>query len=735
MSSAPAAQVVLPLGRGGARVQTSIGPVQFGAPPETIKDALQAGLAVPSIFVLPPPSAWFSRRRGLTIAELEFPVYYNYFMLSRRVTAVTDAEGAARLGAVLRESLFGPQAIDPAQDYDPSVPADARADLIREADWFRRKPGTAERIELDDVLAVLRYDGDGRVRLGGEVEIQRQVHDDGWTWTLRDGGRVLAEISSDDLGDDLGAHPHPRGPEPPAALHPFAPPELGLTVLGSSHGFDPAGKTTGFVLWINRRGILVDPPTESTVTLRQAGVAPDVVDSVILTHCHADHDAGVFQKVLEAQRVALYTTPTILGSFLRKYVALTGEPEERLRQLFELRPVTIGAPLHIHGGAFRFFYTLHSIPTIGFECRFGGKSFIYSADTLWDPPQIAALADAGVIRGQRRDALVDFPWDRSLVLHEAGVPPIHTPPARLAELPAEVKQRLRLIHIAEADLPAGCGLRLARTGFEHTIVLPVPRHPHADAIEALDALAAMDLFHDFNVARCRDFLAIAARETLPAGALVIGQGEPGERVYIIVSGQAVVVRDGAVLKTYHAGDFFGETALVTGAPRSADVRAKTDLVALAIEKTDFLAFLRGTDLMQGFLRLARNRDLPSWDLMSDNRVLSGLRPRQRTRLQARLEHCRLETDHILWDVGQVAAAAWILDDAEVEVHEGRRVATVGRAAWLGDIDAVTRGRRQRTRAVVVRGGGAFRIGGSHLAEVLEATPALTLSLAGALFVR
>ena len=53
---------------------------------------------------------------------------------------------------------------------------------------------------------------------------------------------------------------------------------------------------------------------------------PRRVDAVILTHCHADHDAGVFQKVREEARVNLYTTPTILGSFLRKYVALTAEP-------------------------------------------------------------------------------------------------------------------------------------------------------------------------------------------------------------------------------------------------------------------------------------------------------------------------------------------------------------------------------------------------------------------------
>ena len=40
---------------------------------------------------------------------------------------------------------------------------------------------------------------------------------------------------------------------------------------------------------------------------------------MILTHCHADHDAGTFQKILLEQRVTVMTTKTIMASFVRKY--------------------------------------------------------------------------------------------------------------------------------------------------------------------------------------------------------------------------------------------------------------------------------------------------------------------------------------------------------------------------------------------------------------------------------
>src|SRR5262249_18307690 len=149
-----------------------------------------------------------------------------------------------------------------------------------------------------------------------------------------------------------------------------------------------------------------------------------------------------------------------------------------------------------------------------------------------------------------------------------------------------------------------------------------------------------------------------------------------------------VIKDGVIIKTYQSGDFFGETALVTGAPRSADVRARTEVHLLAIDKYDFLSFVRGTDLVDALLRLARNRDLPSWDLMAANAVLGELPAKQRTHIQAHLELRRVVEGEVLWHAGGAADAGWLLDDAEVTVDGVR----LGRAALLVDSEAAIRGR-------------------------------------------
>ena len=106
-----------------------------------------------------------------------------------------------------------------------------------------------------------------------------------------------------------------------------------VTVLGSSHGFDPSGSTSGYVLWVNGKGIMIDPPPNSTVVLKENHIYPSMITAVLITHCHADHDAGTFQKLLQEGKVTLITTPTIFESFCRKYSALSGLDINFLKQV------------------------------------------------------------------------------------------------------------------------------------------------------------------------------------------------------------------------------------------------------------------------------------------------------------------------------------------------------------------------------------------------------------------
>jgi len=197
----------------------------------------------------------------------------------------------------------------------------------------------------------------------------------------------------------------------------------------------------------------------------------------------------------------------------------------------------------------------------------------------------------------------------------------------------------------------------------------------------------------------------------------------------------VVVKDGAVVKTYRSGDFFGETALITGAPRSADVRAKSELTLLAVDKYDFLSFLRGTDLVAALVRLAKNRDLPSWDVIGENPVLRVLSAAQKTQLQALLEHVPVAEGDALWEVGSQPEAAWLLDSALAELvdESGTRV-MLSRGAFLCDFDGIVKPRAYGSSARVVQAGEAYRAPAKALRLFLENNPGVQLALAGSQYI-
>ena len=173
----------------------------------------------------------------------------------------------------------------------------------------------------------------------------------------------------------------------------FHPPSFGVTVLGNSHGFDKSGSTSGYVLWINGRGVMIDPPPYSSATLEREGIRPRTIVGIILTHCHADHDAGAFQKVLTGSPVVVITTPTIYESFIRKYAALSALSPALLRHSHRFKRAIIGQPLRFQGATFHFTYTLHSIPCVGFRVEWRGRSMVFTGDHMNIPAQINMLQE------------------------------------------------------------------------------------------------------------------------------------------------------------------------------------------------------------------------------------------------------------------------------------------------------------------------------------------------------
>eukprot|EP01103_Thecamoeba_quadrilineata_P002514 TRINITY_DN12464_c0_g1_i1.p1 TRINITY_DN12464_c0_g1~~TRINITY_DN12464_c0_g1_i1.p1 ORF type:complete len:817 (+),score=167.81 TRINITY_DN12464_c0_g1_i1:39-2489(+) len=635
------------LPRGGCVVSTKkAGNIQFVMPPETVKDAMLLKIETPEHYVF--PDRRFDKSNGLNLAEFEFPSYLNFFIKKRQTNLICSPKGETVIRRVFQETLFGPEVIDNDDEFPPSYPKEDRPDLRKELNYFRRNPfKTSELLQIETVLRFTHFNDKGVATLCQGVQIIK--NDTKKEYSVYEDDQLLCSVP---MFADIDAERSVMVQHEPQIV--FDPPVLGVTMLGTSHGFDPIGNTTGMVLWINGRGILVDPPPHSNVHLRRNHVPASLIDAIILSHCHADHDAGTFQKIIEESKVVVLTTKTIMDSFLRKYSAITDLPQKFLRTLFEFRPVRIGERVQIRGAELEFFYSLHSIPCIGFELYYENRSLVFSGDTCNDAPRIRKMCEEGILSRGRSDRLINFPWHHDLILHEAGIPPLHTPFSAFGGLSDEIKSRLHLVHVAASDVPSDNGLKAAKSGVEHTLRLSVARSRYQSAISMIDLFSSIELFQCLTLPYASRLLQYAIRREIGRGGAVVEQGAPGDTFFIISSGEVAVEIDGqrAGNKIFTTGDYFGEISVFTGDRRTASIVSLTDVVVYEFSGSTLLHILQGTPVVQRLQHVAQMRQMQSWGVLSNNPVLCKLTASQKTQLQAIMHAKTVNAGEVLWSPGK-----------------------------------------------------------------------------------
>jgi hypothetical protein len=104
------------------------------------------------------------------------------------------------------------------------------------------------------------------------------------------------------------------------------------------------------------------------------------------------------------------------------------------------------------------------------------------------------------------------------------------------------------------------------------------------ALERTPLFAGLDRRDLENVVGC------AERVSFEAGRAIVERLDPGDAMYVIVSG-AAEVDVGGRFHRLQRGDFFGEMAVLAGRPREATVKAVERVEALRIPADGFQAFL------------------------------------------------------------------------------------------------------------------------------------------------
>ena len=111
-----------------------------------------------------------------------------------------------------------------------------------------------------------------------------------------------------------------------------------------------------------------------------------------------------------------------------------------------------------------------------------------------------------------------------------------------------------------------------------------------------DALRRVWLFSELTDDQLESISSFTFEKTFAPGELVVEEGQTGNGLYVIVSGNVEVLKGDVtatpqVLAKRGAGDVFGEMALLGEWPRTASVRALDSVQCLGIDRWVFLSQL------------------------------------------------------------------------------------------------------------------------------------------------
>jgi CRP/FNR family cyclic AMP-dependent transcriptional regulator len=130
--------------------------------------------------------------------------------------------------------------------------------------------------------------------------------------------------------------------------------------------------------------------------------------------------------------------------------------------------------------------------------------------------------------------------------------------------------------------------------------------------EKVELISRIPLF-----ARCskRELVKIASltdQVDLPDGEVLTQEGKPGREFFVLVEGSADVLRGSRKVATLGRGDFLGEIALLTNAPRTATVRTTAPVSALVMTSREFSTLLHSfPEIERKILRVVADRLAPT----------------------------------------------------------------------------------------------------------------------------
>jgi CRP/FNR family transcriptional regulator, cyclic AMP receptor protein len=117
--------------------------------------------------------------------------------------------------------------------------------------------------------------------------------------------------------------------------------------------------------------------------------------------------------------------------------------------------------------------------------------------------------------------------------------------------------------------------------------------------QKVELIKRAPLFWNCSKRELEQIAQLADEIDLNEGKEMTRQGERGREFFVLLDGEADVIKDGRTINQLSGGDFFGEIALVADTPRTATVKATAPIQALVITDRSFRRLMKDQPEIQG----------------------------------------------------------------------------------------------------------------------------------------
>ncbi len=712
--------------QGVVLVVTDKGSALIGAP----ADAFKATKKYCQDHDLPFPRELVSPQSMLVAAAPQFnPEFFLYDFLfvygaafkpdlaGERLKLVLDADQVADAKEALRITLNGPTREEMAgylnEDGTPALEPEVVDQLANISEDMAIKKGDVPRT-IDDSIETVEFDAKGTVKvLDGSLTITRTGTD---AFELKS-GKKKARV---DLTIEPPVVPFATLPVPAK----FQPPlTFGVKPLGTRSGFDLSGPTTGFLLWINGRAVIYDGPVGTRYLLESQGISPEDVEAVILSHCHEDHMGAFVELFLAGYRPAVLTAEPVYRSALLKLSGYFRRPEAEVAKLFNYRRLTPGQPIDMLGAHWEFFYTVHSIPTIGLRVSMKDRrgithSIQISGDTM-HREGLDQMHERGVLTTEHYEQMIGLVPDTQVqqahFFADVGEAIIHGHPKDWADNP----NHLIYYHCPDNDHTRSFGKEIASPGMLRTLIEPSKLHPSTPG-RLLSALR----FLDFNdPGWFQTILFQGHQRTAEPGEVLAdaGQGDRESDTFtVIVSGMAKVTDSlGKEITKLRPGEFFGVIELVDrDGCQTATVTAETPMELFEVAAHVFHDYIESSGLQDVLEQIWTKRPM-----VESARIFRRLDTAVRNQIARAATPHTYKKGTVIVEQGTTSDDFFLLIEGEVTIKaNGDEVGTLSADDpdnFFGEIAAVNPGQKRSANVVAKTEVEVLRINGDDLRHLFD----------------